>query len=103
MRSLLVAQEQWPIAGRFSIARGSKIQADVVTVRITDGEAAGRGECTPYPRYEETPASVTAAIEAVRGAVEAGAGRDELQALLVPGAARNALDCALWDLEAKQR
>ena len=100
MRSLTSRAERWPIAGRFVIARGAKTQADVVVAEIADGAARGRGECVPYPRYGHTPDSVLAAIEAVRPEIEAGAGRERLQDLLPPGPARNALDCALWDLEA---
>jgi L-alanine-DL-glutamate epimerase-like enolase superfamily enzyme len=73
----------------------------VVVVEIAHGDHRGRGEGTPYPRYGETVDGVLAQVEAVRPAVEAGAGRAELQAMLAPGAARNALDCALWDLDAK--
>jgi len=102
MRALRAAQERWPIAGRFSIARGSKTEAEVVTVEIAEGGAIGRGECTPYPHYDETSAGVIGQIETVRGAIERGAGRSELQGMLAAGAARNALDCALWDLEAKR-
>jgi L-alanine-DL-glutamate epimerase-like enolase superfamily enzyme len=71
-------------------------------VELASGDLRGRGEAVPYPRYGETPEDVLAAIEAVRGPVEAGLTRDHLQTLLPPGAARNALDCALWDLEAKR-
>jgi L-alanine-DL-glutamate epimerase-like enolase superfamily enzyme len=101
MRALEVRDERWPIAGRFVIARGAKTEASVVVVEICDGAAKGRGECVPYPRYGETTESVAAQIEGLRTEIESGCGRDRLQALLPPGAARNALDCALWDLEAK--
>jgi L-alanine-DL-glutamate epimerase-like enolase superfamily enzyme len=100
-RSLHVAVERFPIAGRFTIARGSRTEAVVVTATIRDGAASGRGECVPYARYGETPEGVAATIESLRGAIEAGLGREDLQAALPPGAARNALDCALWDLDAK--
>jgi L-alanine-DL-glutamate epimerase-like enolase superfamily enzyme len=99
---LSVAVESWPIAGQFVIARGAKTQADVVLASLTHGDAAGRGEAVPYARYGETIDTVLAAIEAARTAIEAGCGRDRLQSLLPAGAARNALDCALWDLEAKR-
>ena len=102
MAQLGVRVEHWPIAGAFTIARGAKTEAELVVVDILDGEARGRGEGAPYPRYGESAASVTAQIEAVRADIEAGCGRERLQALLPPGAARNALDCALWDLEAKR-
>lgn len=85
----------------FRISRGVKTAADVITVEIGERGAVGRGEGVPYARYGETIESVLAQVEAVRGAVAAGAGRDRLLTLLPPGAARNALDCALWDLEAR--
>jgi L-alanine-DL-glutamate epimerase-like enolase superfamily enzyme len=102
MRLLETHDEHWPIAGRFVISRGAKIEAHVVVAEIGDGDARGRGECVPYPRYDETVPGVLAQIEAARDAIEAGCGRGALQGLLPPGAARNALDCALWDLEAKR-
>jgi L-alanine-DL-glutamate epimerase-like enolase superfamily enzyme len=102
MRTLKVQIERWPIAGAFTIARGSKTEAVVVTVEITEDGLTGRGEGTPYPRYGETPQSVVAEIEAERGVIEAGGHRPGLQAVMRPGAARNALDCALWDLKAKR-
>ncbi len=95
-------EERWPIAGAFVIARGAKTEARVVVVELATDGAAGRGEAVPYPRYGETVESVLAQIEGVRAAIEAGAGRFALQSLLPPGAARNAIDCALWDLEAKR-
>ena len=101
LRRLSAAEERWPLAGAFVISRGTKTQAEVVVAELSQGEVRGRGECTPYSRYDETPASVLAQIAGVRPAIEGGGGRAELQALLAPGAARNALDCALWDLEAK--
>src|SRR5689334_2634285 len=100
-RRLEARIERWPIAGAFVISRGAKTEAQVVVARIAAGGVHGLGESVPYPRYGESPESVLAQIEAVRDAVEAGAGRSGLQALLPAGAARNALDCALWDLEAK--
>ncbi|MBM3519737.1 MAG: dipeptide epimerase [Alphaproteobacteria bacterium] len=102
MRSLAVGIESWPIAGRFTIARGSKTVADVVTVTLREAGHEGRGECVPYPRYGETVEAVASALEMARPAIEAGASRQEVARLLAPRAARNALDCALWDLEAKQ-
>lgn len=99
---LEAGEEAWPIAGRFVISRGSKTEAKVVVVTLRSGDAAGRGECVPYARYGESVESVLAQIEGARDLVESGAGRDRLQDRLPPGAARNALDCALWDLEAKQ-
>ena len=101
MRSLTVREERWPIAGAFVIARDSKTEARVVVAEIAEAARRGQGESTPYPRYGESVESCLAGIEAVREAIEAGADRAQLQHLLPPGAARNALDCALWDLEAK--
>lgn len=99
---LSVRDERWPVAGRFIISRGAKIEAHVVVVEIHDGPHRGWGEAVPYARYGETVEDVLTQIEAVRGAIEAGAGRIALQALLPNGAARNAVDCALWDIEAKR-
>ena len=102
MRRLTVTAESWPIAGTFTISRGSKTAADVVLVEIAEGAHRGRGECVPYGRYGETSAGSIEEVESLRGKLEAGLGRRELQGAMKPGAARNALDCALWDLEAKQ-
>ena len=101
MRRLEVRDERWPLASAFVIARGSKTEAHVVLATIQDGLHRGRGEAVPYARYGETVDGVLAVIEGARAAIEAGADRAALQGLLPPGAARNALDCALWDLEAK--
>jgi len=101
-RLLEIAHESWPIAGSFTISRGSKTAADVVVVTLTDGGVTGRGECVPYPRYEETVPQVIAALEAARGAIENGLERADIARHVAPKAARNALDCALWDLEAKR-
>ncbi len=102
MRRLEIRDERWPLASAFVIARGSKTEAHVVTATLTEGATSGRGEAVPYARYGESIASVTAELEAARPAIEAGADRAALQRLLPPGAARNAVDCALWDLDAKQ-
>ena len=102
MRGLAARAERWPLATAFVISRGAKTQADVVVAEIVDGAHRGRGEAVPYARYGETVDGVLRQIEAVRGRIEAGASREELQELLPAGAARNALDCALWDLAAKQ-
>jgi L-alanine-DL-glutamate epimerase-like enolase superfamily enzyme len=99
---LEVREERWPLAEAFVIARGAKTEARVVVATLRQGEALGRGEAVPYARYGETVEGVLAEIEGARAAVEAGADRAALQTLLPPGAARNALDCALWDLEAKR-
>ncbi len=88
--------EIWPIAGSFTIARGAKREAVVVIAEVSDGRVRGRGECVPYARYAETPEHTLAQIQAAH--VE---DRALLAAAMPPGAARNALDCALWDYEAK--
>ncbi len=100
-RTLTISVDSFPIAGRFVISRGAKTEARVVTATIRAGDACGRGECVPYARYGESVDNVVATIDSVRAAVESGADRAMLQVLLPPGAARNALDCALWDVEAK--
>ncbi|GJD55965.1 N-acetyl-D-Glu racemase DgcA [Methylobacterium dankookense] len=102
-RRLTVAVERFPIAGAFTISRGSRTEAAVVVARVVDEtlHAAGQGECVPYARYGESVESVAALIEAQGEAVAAGLTRTELIARLPAGAARNALDCALLDLEAK--
>ncbi len=91
--------ERWPIAGTFVISREARTEVVVVIAEVSDGAFKGRGECRPYPRYDETPESVVAAIESVQ--LESP-DRQALRARLPAGAARNALDCALWDLEAKR-
>src|SRR5215467_7634402 len=100
--TLRVRCERWPIAGTFTISRGSKIEAEVVVAELTDGAFTGRGECTPYPRYGETVAGVAATIDGCAGAIARGLDRAALQDALPAGAARNALDCAFIDLEAKR-
>ena len=100
-RDLKVGVERFPIRGGFTISRGAKHEAVVVVATITDGASSGRGECVPYARYDESVEGVAQAIEACAPAVAGGLDQAGLQALLPPGAARNALDCALWDLEAK--
>ena len=88
--------ENWPIAGNFTISRGSKREAVVVVAEATDGRVTGRGECVPYARYDETPEAVLERIGAAQVT-----DRTALLRTMPPGAARNALDCALWDFEAK--
>ena len=100
--TLALAVERWPIAGAFTISRGAKTEAVVVVVTLSDGTHRGRGECVPYARYGESVENVTAAIEAMRARLAAGLTRIGLQTAMPAGAARNALDCAFWDLEAKQ-
>jgi L-Ala-D/L-Glu epimerase len=99
---LRVHCERWPIAGAFTISRGSKTAAEVVVAELTDGAFTGRGECTPYARYGETVPDVAAAIERCAGDIGRGLDRAGLQRALPAGAARNALDCAFIDLEAKR-
>lgn len=99
---LEVKVERWPIRGGFTISRGAKHEAVVVVASVSDGRHAGRGECVPYGHYGETVEGVAAAIEACAGPIAGGLSRAELAALLPAGAARNALDCALWDFEAKR-
>jgi L-Ala-D/L-Glu epimerase len=100
--SLSVRVERWSIAGSFTISRGSKTEAVVVVAELSDSRHRGRGECTPYARYGETVEGVTAAIEAMADEIARGLNREVLQVAMPPGAARNALDCAFWDLAAKR-
>ncbi|MCR6499641.1 dipeptide epimerase [Shinella sp. CPCC 101442] len=100
-RRLRATAETFPIAGAFTISRGAKTTAEVVTCEIESSGSIGRGECVPYARYGESVPGVLAAIEEMRGAIEGGIGREELAGTMPAGAARNAIDCALWDLEAK--
>jgi L-Ala-D/L-Glu epimerase len=95
--------ESWPIAGRFNISRGAKTEAVVVVAEISRGGHTGRGECAPYPRYGETPEGTLDAIRAMQERFRDGFDRQTLQTAMGAGAARNALDCALLDLEAKVR
>jgi L-alanine-DL-glutamate epimerase-like enolase superfamily enzyme len=99
---LSISRRSWPLAQVFSISRGSKTTADVVVAELHDGDSHGRGECVPYPRYGESVESVFATLEAMKGAVFSGLNRDTLQQAMPPGAARNALDAAFWDIEAKR-
>jgi L-alanine-DL-glutamate epimerase-like enolase superfamily enzyme len=100
--TLSVKIERWPIAGRFTISRGAKTEAAVVVATVADGKFAGRGECVPYPRYGESVKGVLATIASLTPRMKEGLTRGELQEVLPPGAARNAVDCALWDLSAKR-
>ncbi|MDZ5697614.1 N-acetyl-D-Glu racemase DgcA [Chelativorans sp. M5D2P16] len=101
-RTLTVKIESFPIAGVFRIARGAKTEATVVTCMIGEAGAIGRGECVPYARYGESMESVVAQIETMRGEIAEGIDRQALMERMPAGAARNAVDCALWDLEAKR-
>ena len=100
-RWLAARIERWPIAGAFTISRGAKTEAVTVVAEVTQSGHTGRGECVPYPRYGETPEATLKALEAMQVRSERGLDRQALQAAMPPGAARNALDCALLDLEAK--
>ncbi|MEQ3708101.1 MAG: N-acetyl-D-Glu racemase DgcA [Tateyamaria sp.] len=93
-----VSHDVFQLAQVFTISRGSRTEAKVLSAVITDGDARGWGECVPYARYDETLESVTAQIEALPDVLT----RQALYDLLPAGAARNAVDCALWDLEAKR-
>src|SRR6266487_7143897 len=101
MTALLIEarEEIWPLKEVFRISRGSRTEAQVVVVTVSDREYAGRGECVPIARYNQSTESVIAQIESIKG--EKSLDRQHVQKLLPAGAARNALDCALWDLEAK--
>ncbi|MBM3572640.1 MAG: dipeptide epimerase [Alphaproteobacteria bacterium] len=101
MPRLTLRREVWPIRGSFTISRGSKTEAAVVVVELNSAAHRGRGECVPYGRYGESVDSVIAQIEAARDRLEAGMNREALLTAMPAGAARNAVDCALWDLEAK--
>ncbi len=99
--SLSVRIERWPIAGAFTISRGAKTQATVVVAELSDGLHRGRGECVPYARYDETVEGVAQAIAAIGTDIARGLDHTALQQAMPPGAARNAIDCAFWDLAAK--
>src|SRR5262245_28217025 len=88
--------ETWPIAGEFVISRGAKREAAIVVAQVGDGTSIGRGECCPYARYGETVQGVHASIAALSSV---SADRAELLRRMPAGAARNAVDCALWDYE----
>jgi L-alanine-DL-glutamate epimerase-like enolase superfamily enzyme len=102
MVDLAIRRESWPIRGTFTISRGSKTASEVVVVELAAQGHMGRGECLPYARYGESVDSVIAVIESVRWDLTNGLDRQALQSALPAGAARNALDCAFWDLEAKR-
>jgi L-Ala-D/L-Glu epimerase len=99
---LHVTRRSWPLAQPFVISRGGKTTADVVVAELHDGDSQGRGECVPYPHYGESVDSVFEALEKMKGAVFSGLNRETLQEAMPPGAARNALDAAFWDIEAKR-
>lgn len=93
-------EEVWPLRETFRISRGSRTETQLIVVTISDAGKVGRGEAVPIRRYQQTCDSVLREIESIKG--ENNLDRQRLQSLLPPGAARNALDCALWDLEAKR-
>ena len=108
-KKIRIRAESHRLTKPFTISRGHKNPADVVVVEINDGSRIGRGECVPYGRYGETLESVTAEIESIKPMLDGSSNklshtftRDDLQTAMHPGAARNAIDCALWDLEAQQ-
>ncbi len=101
MTELTLSRESWPLREVFTISRGSKRQADVVVASLRAGDITGYGECLPYARYDESVESVTEQIASLESDLRNGLDRLTLQSRLPAGAARNALDCALWDLECK--
>lgn len=101
-RNLNIRAETWPLVNPFQISRGSKTSAETIIVEIHEGNKKGRGEAVPYARYGETVETVSASIEAVEAAIRNGLSRDALSEAMLPGAARSAIDCALWDLECKR-
>jgi L-Ala-D/L-Glu epimerase / N-acetyl-D-glutamate racemase len=100
--AVTASAETWPIRGSFKIARGAKTEAAVVTVRLQGEGFAGMGECVPYGRYNESIESVLAQIEEVRSLIESESQHTEIIARMKPGAARNAVDCAFWDIDSKR-
>ena len=98
---LTVREDVFPIAGAFTISRGTRTESRVVTVELERDGIRGWAECYPYARYDETVASVIAQIEAMASEIASGLDRVALQNAMPPGAARNGLDCAFWDFEAK--
>jgi L-alanine-DL-glutamate epimerase-like enolase superfamily enzyme len=101
-RQLHPRHDRFLLSKPFRIARGVKTAADVITVTVRDGDMVGRGEGVPYPRYGESVDSVMTQVEQARAFIEGGGTRQALLAELQPGAARNAIDCALWELESRQ-
>jgi L-alanine-DL-glutamate epimerase-like enolase superfamily enzyme len=100
-RTLQVSEDTFPIAGSFTISRGSRTEVQIMVAEISDGTFRGRGECVPYSRYGESMASVRQQIEGKADLIANGGSHEALTGALEAGAARNALDCALFDLEAK--
>jgi len=101
-RNLQVVEEKFPIAGSFTISRGSRTEIQVISVTITEENHKGRGECVPYPHFGENLSSVRKQIDDISSMIEKGGDRPDINNAMPAGAARNAIDCALIDLEAKQ-
>jgi L-Ala-D/L-Glu epimerase len=99
---LTVTRRAWQLARPLMTAHGVETTVDVIVAEISDGDSRGRGEGVPLRRYGESIDSVVAAVEAMKGAIFSGLNRDTLQTALPPGAARNALDCAFWDIDAER-
>jgi L-Ala-D/L-Glu epimerase len=99
---LTITRRAWPLARPLVTARGVRTVVDVVVAEISDTDSRGRGECVPLQRYGESIDSVVATLEAMKGAIASGLYRETLQSALPPGAARNALDCAFWDMDSKR-
>ena len=103
MRNFTVTPESWPLEGEFIISKGACTAAEIVVVEIADEDGfVGRGECERTDKFEPGYPDVVTAIEAMRSPIETGVEREELQSLMPSGSARNAIDCALWDLAAKR-
>jgi len=99
---LTVTRRAWPLARPITTAHGTQTTVDIVVAEISDTDSRGRGEGVPLRRYGESIDSVAAQLEAMKGAITSGLNRDTLQSAIPPGAARNALDCAFWDMDAKR-
>ena len=101
LREVSFQHESWPLKKSFSISRGTKTSAEVIYLEIQQDHHKGKGEAVPYVRYGESIDSVISQLNTVKGDIEQGSDRNNLLDILPPGAARNAIDCALWDLESK--
>ena len=102
-RKINVEHQSWPLENEFRISRGSRTSTEVIQLTITENGKTGWAESVPYARYNETLDSVTQQIESIAAQIENGIDNKQLNHLLPAGAARNAVDCALWDLQAKRR
>ena len=101
MIRLSAVAESWPLAKAFAISRGRRTETELVVCEVSDGTHTGRGECMANARYGETQAGIVAEIEALAPSLAEGLSRDALQERMPPGAARNAIDCALWETASK--